>query len=119
MSVHVRAGAATGREALFALVPRLRAFGPVPLRPPDALDTALGALAAPGRPPPDAALLELCLGGAAKRSAPGDAGPLHASGGATALRAGPAPLTLVSICGPPRTSREAGLQARPPQPERP
>lgn len=40
MSVHVRAARADDRDALIALIPRLRAFGPVPLRPLDALDRA-------------------------------------------------------------------------------
>jgi GNAT superfamily N-acetyltransferase len=59
MSVHVRAAAAADREALLALVPRLRAFGAVPLRPPAALDRAERAAlaAALDAPRPDAALL--------------------------------------------------------------
>lgn len=34
----IRPAALADREALLALVPRLRAFGPPPLRPPEALD---------------------------------------------------------------------------------
>ncbi|GLC25904.1 GNAT family N-acetyltransferase [Roseisolibacter agri] len=59
MTTRVRAAAAADRDAIVALVPRLRAFGAAPLRPPEALDraereTLERALAANA---PDAALL--------------------------------------------------------------
>ncbi|HEX6532977.1 MAG TPA: GNAT family N-acetyltransferase [Gemmatimonadaceae bacterium] len=57
--MRVRAATAADRELILGLVPRLRAFGPPPLRPADALDGAERraleqALAAPR---PDATLL--------------------------------------------------------------
>lgn len=40
LTVHVRAATAADREFMKAVVPRLRAFGPPPLRPDDELDRA-------------------------------------------------------------------------------
>lgn len=40
VTVHVRAATAADREFIAGVVPRLRAFGPPPLRPADALDRA-------------------------------------------------------------------------------
>ncbi|MDF1503858.1 GNAT family N-acetyltransferase [Roseisolibacter sp. H3M3-2] len=40
MPVEIRVAAPADREAILALVPRLRAFGPAPLRPPEAMDAA-------------------------------------------------------------------------------
>ena len=74
MTARVRAAAAADHDAIVALVPRLRAFGAVPLRPQDALDrvereTLERALAAPA---PDAALL------VAELDAPGVVGVAYA-----------------------------------------
>lgn len=65
MAVHVRAATAADREFMAGVVPRLRAFGPPPLRPADALDraerqTLERALA---DPQPDATLLVAELDG--------------------------------------------------------
>ena len=59
MPVHVRPAEPTDRAAILALVPRLRAFGPVPLRPESAVDGAEHAAlsAALDAPRPDATLL--------------------------------------------------------------
>ena len=59
MTVHVRAATAADREFMVEIVPRLRAFGPPPLRPPDAMDAAeVEALErALDDPTPDAVLL--------------------------------------------------------------
>ena len=40
MSVHVRAATAADRDFIVGVVPRLRAFGPPPLRPAEAMDRA-------------------------------------------------------------------------------
>ena len=39
VTVHVRAATAADREFMVGIVPRLRSFGPPPLRPAEALDT--------------------------------------------------------------------------------
>ena len=43
MTVHVRAATQADRDFITSVVPRLRAFGPPPLRPADALDAAEAA----------------------------------------------------------------------------
>ncbi len=59
MPLQLRPATSADREAVLALVPRLRAFGPVPLRSPDALDGAERAAlaAALADPRADAAVL--------------------------------------------------------------
>lgn len=59
MAVHIRVARPSDRNAVLALVPRLRAFGSVPLRSPEALDRAEhNALdRALGDPKPDAIVL--------------------------------------------------------------
>jgi len=59
VSVRVRPATAADRDFIVGLVPRLRAFGPPPLRPPDAMDRAeVEALErALAEPAPDAVLL--------------------------------------------------------------
>ncbi len=59
VAVHVRVARSSDRDAILALVPRLRAFGSVPLRSPEALDRAeREALErALDEPKPDAVLL--------------------------------------------------------------
>jgi GNAT superfamily N-acetyltransferase len=66
MTVHVRPAAAADRAFLTGVVPRLRAFGPPPLRPADALDRAERETLerALDEPQPDAVLLVAELGDA-------------------------------------------------------
>jgi len=65
VTVHVRAAAAADRDFITGVVPRLRAFGPPPLRPADALDRAERETLerALDHPSPDATLLVAELDG--------------------------------------------------------